>query len=335
MPLRSTRLTAVRARPRALPSSPATASRKARTRRLIAAAVATIALAAIPLLAGATSGASAASSANTVIGKGPGPFGPMLVVASGPLAGLTVYFITSDQPPQYGCTTAVFHLGHGPGESCTGPVSDQTAEWPALTTTGKPVAGGGVSQKLLGTVQRAGIGNQITYAGHPLYLFDQGPGTVSGEGWFEPSLPPDHGLWYVVSPRGVARPWAGMLSTLPIGSKRVLGTPLFDGGGWHVFPVYSYSADSASKSACQGACAAAWPPLLTAGSPGVEGSAQSGAVGTLARPDGTLQVTYHGKPLYLFASEGIAKDPNDGNYHATGTGNAVKVAGGTFDLVTP
>ena len=335
MQLRSTGLTAVRARLRALPSRPAAISRTIRTRRLLAAAVATIAATAIPLFAGATSGASAASSANTVIGKGPGPFGPMLVVGSGQLAGESLYFITSDQPPHYGCTTAVFHLGRGGGESCTGTVNDQNAEWPALTTTGKPIAGGGISQKLLGTVHRAGIGTQITYAGHPLYLFDQGPGTVSGEGWFEPSLPPDHGLWYVVSPRGVARPWAGMLSTLPIGGKRVLGTPLFDGGGWHVFPVYSYSSDSASKSACQGACAAAWPPLLTAGSPGVEGAAQSRAVGTLTRPDGTLQVTYHGKPLYLFANEGIAKDPNDGNYHATGTGNGIKAAGGTFDLVAP
>ena len=335
MQLRSTGLTAVRARLRALPSRPAAISRTIRTRRLLAAAVATIAATAIPLFAGATSGASAASSADTVIGKGPGPFGPMLVVGSGQLAGESLYFITSDQPPHYGCTTAVFHLGRGGGESCTGTVNDQNAEWPALTTTGKPIAGGGISQKLLGTVHRAGIGTQITYAGHPLYVFDQGPGTVSGEGWFEPSLPPDHGLWYVVSPRGVARPWAGMLSTLPIGGKRVLGTPLFDGGGWHVFPVYSYSSDSASKSACQGACAAAWPPLLTAGSPGVEGAAQSGAVGTLTRPDGTLQVTYHGKPLYLFANEGIAKDPNDGNYHATGTGNGIKAAGGTFDLVAP
>jgi predicted lipoprotein with Yx(FWY)xxD motif len=328
---RSTGLTAVRARLRAL----ATRTAAVRTRRLLAAAVTTIAVAAIPLFAGATSGASAASAADTVIGKGPGPFGPMLVVGSGPLAGLALYFITSDQPPAYGCTTAVFHLGRGGGESCTGPVGDQNAEWPALTTTGKPVAGGGISQKLLGTVHRAGIGTQITYAGHPLYVFDQSPGTVSGAGWFEPSLPPDHGIWYVVSPRGVARPWAGMLSTLPIGGKRVLGAELIDGGGWHVFPVYTYSGDSTSKSACHGGCAAAWPPLLTAGSPGVEGAAQSGAVGTLTRPDGTLQVTYHGKPLYLFANEGIAKDPNDGNYHATGTGNGVKAPGGTFGLVAP
>lgn len=126
-----------------------------------------------------------------------------------------------------------------------------------------------------------------------------------------------------------------MLSTLPIGGKRVLGAPLIDGGGWHVFPVYSYSGDSASTSACRGECAVAWPPLLTAGSPGVEGGAQSGALGTLTRPDGSLQVTYHGKPLYLFANEGIAKDPNDGSYHPTGTGNAVKTPGGTFNLVTP
>ena len=55
----------------------------------------------------------------------------------------------------------------------------------------------------------------------------------------------------------------------------------------------------------------------------------------MTRPDGTLHLSYHGKPLYLFANEGIAKDPNDGNYHAIGTGNAFKAPGGTFDLVTP
>lgn len=124
MQLRATRLTAVRARLRARPSSPAAVSRSGRTRRLLAAALMTIAVAAIPVFAGATSGASAASSANTVIGKGPGPFGPMLVVASGQLAGLTVYFITSDQPPttaarQRSSTSAADPENRAPARSTT------------------------------------------------------------------------------------------------------------------------------------------------------------------------------------------------------------------------
>jgi hypothetical protein len=50
--------------------------------------------------------------------------------------------------------------------------------------------GPGVSQGLLGRVYRKGIGWQVTYAGHPLYLFDDAPGAVTGEGWNEPGLPP-------------------------------------------------------------------------------------------------------------------------------------------------
>ncbi len=53
----------------------------------------------------------------------------------------------------------------------TGPSNDKNAEWPAITTTGKPVAGPGVHQSLLGRVYRKGVGWQATYAGHPLYLF--------------------------------------------------------------------------------------------------------------------------------------------------------------------
>ena len=57
------------------------------------------------------------------------------------------------------------------------------------------------------------------------------------------------------------------------------------------------------------------------------------SVGTIKRADGTAQVTYKGKPLYLFAYEGIA--PQGVGYAATGNGNGVKVGGGVFDLVTP
>jgi predicted lipoprotein with Yx(FWY)xxD motif len=67
--------------------------------------------------------------------------------------------------------------------------------------------------------------------------------------------------------------------------------------------LYSYAADKARKSACYAACAATWPPFLTAGKPlaglGVRGS----LLGTTKRKDGKLQVTYAGRPLYFFAAE--------------------------------
>lgn len=52
--------------------------------------------------------------------------------------------------------------------------------WPAVTTTGKPVAGPGVKANLLGTIPYKGSLKQVTYAGHPLYSYvaDEGPGST-------------------------------------------------------------------------------------------------------------------------------------------------------------
>jgi predicted lipoprotein with Yx(FWY)xxD motif len=328
---RPTSLAADGARPHTLPSRRGL-SRRPAPRRLLAAAAVTIALAAIPVFAGATTGASAASGGTTV-SVAPGPFGSMLVVGSGMFAGYALYYITGDTPPNYSCTTTVIKL-RGNALSCTGLPGSQKAEWPALITKGAPVAGPGVSKTLLGTVQRPGLGSQVTYAGHPLYLFDNSPGQVSGVGWFEPSLPPFHGLWYLISAQGTPLPWTGTLTTTTVAGKTVLGTAMIDGGGWHVFPLYSYSSDSSSKAACTGACAVAWPPLLTQGTAGVAKPLAASAVGTLKGSDGT-QVTYHGKPLYLFAFEGIAPNQNGPGFHVTGNGNGVKVGGGSFQLITP
>jgi predicted lipoprotein with Yx(FWY)xxD motif len=44
-------------------------------------------------------------------------------------------------------------------------------EWPALVTSGTPVAGAGVRAALIGTIGLRGGQRQVTYAGRPLYLF--------------------------------------------------------------------------------------------------------------------------------------------------------------------
>jgi predicted lipoprotein with Yx(FWY)xxD motif len=56
--------------------------------------------------------------------------------------------------------------------------------WPPLLTAGKPLAQAGANQQLVGTTRRADGSEQVTYAGHPLYLFllDKKPGQTSGEG---------------------------------------------------------------------------------------------------------------------------------------------------------
>jgi predicted lipoprotein with Yx(FWY)xxD motif len=84
------------------------------------------------------------------------------------------------------------------------------------------------------------------------------------------------------------------------------GTMLFDRSGQ---AIYLFAKERASKPQtikpqCYGACAKAWPPVLTEGSPQARGDARSGLVGTTRRTDGTSQVTYKGHPLYFYAHEG-------------------------------
>jgi predicted lipoprotein with Yx(FWY)xxD motif len=279
-----------------------------------------------------STGASAATG-GTVIAASQGTFGTMLIVGSGKYAGYTLYFISSDQLPTFGCTKKLVSLG-GPAISCTGPSNDQTAEWPALTTKGAPVAGPGVSQKLLGSVFRAGIGTQVTYAGHPLYLFDQGPGQLTGEGWFEPSLPPYHGVWWLLTPAGLPLPWPGTLAPTTIADgRKVLGAIMLTGGGFKTAPVYTFSGDRGRKVACTGACAVAWPPVLTSSLPAATKSIDAKKIGSIRLPDGTHQVTFAGRPLYLYSNESAVQ--KNGQIIIAGSGNDLKIPGGTFKLVAP
>ena len=68
--------------------------------------------------------------------------------------------------------------------------------WPAVTVTGAPVAGTGVTASMLTTITDAN-GTQVVYGGHPLYTFanDHAAGDVNGQGFA-------NGLWHVVSPSG-------------------------------------------------------------------------------------------------------------------------------------
>jgi predicted lipoprotein with Yx(FWY)xxD motif len=67
------------------------------------------------------------------------------------------------------------------------------------------------------------------------------------------------------------------------------------------FPVYTLSKESGQ--ACQRYCALTWPPVLTSGQPEAGKGVDRDALGIVVRPDGTHQVTYNGKPLYLFIKD--------------------------------
>ena len=84
--------------------------------------------------------------------------------------------------------------------------------------------------------------------------------------------------------------------------------------------LYTYDKDTADTSACTGACATTWPPLIIAsGSTPKAGSGITGALATITRPDGTKQVTYNGAPLYTYKQDAKAGDASgDGvnSFHA-------------------
>ena len=63
--------------------------------------------------------------------------------------------------------------------------------------------------------------------------------------------------------------------------------------------IYLFTRDESRASACYGACATAWPPVLTKGSPR-RTRGLTAALGTTRRRDGTAQVTYNGHPLYYY-----------------------------------
>ena len=67
--------------------------------------------------------------------------------------------------------------------------------------------------------------------------------------------------------------------------------------------LYLWVADTGGKSSCSGACAHAWPPLVTKGSPAAGSGVNASDLGTIMRSDGTEQVTYKGHPLYYFIAD--------------------------------
>jgi predicted lipoprotein with Yx(FWY)xxD motif len=78
------------------------------------------------------------------------------------------------------------------------------------------------------------------------------------------------------------------------------GSVLFDGDQQ---AIYLFDKDDSETSRCYGACAEAWPPVLTKGEPQAGNGIDSKLLGTTERDDGTTQVTYGGHPLYYYVDD--------------------------------
>jgi predicted lipoprotein with Yx(FWY)xxD motif len=72
--------------------------------------------------------------------------------------------------------------------------------------------------------------------------------------------------------------------------------------------LYLYTKDTKDTSNCYEKCAQYWPPLLTTGAPKVGDGADAALLGTTARTDGSMQVTYNGWPLYYWIKDQKAGD---------------------------
>lgn len=94
---------------------------------------------------------------------------------------------------------------------------------------------------------------------------------------------------------------AGAATGVTVKTAKGSGGTYLAGPNGHA--LYLWIADSGGKSACMGACAKAWPPLLTKGNPTAGSGVTASDLGTTMRSDGTEQVTYKGHPLYYFVAD--------------------------------
>jgi predicted lipoprotein with Yx(FWY)xxD motif len=105
--------------------------------------------------------------------------------------------------------------------------------------------------------------------------------------------------------------------------ESAFGRVLFDANGQ---VVYAFERDRTNRSKCTSdECVEAWPPVLSREQPSAGAGVDSRLLGTIRRRDGSLQVTYNGRPLYFYEHEA----PGEIKCHN------VDLHGGLWWVVTP
>lgn len=164
------------------------------------------------------------------------------------------------------------------------------------------------------------------------------------------------GIWYLLNPHG-GIPATGQaeleLETAPLDGTGPVETVLaarmnndYSPFPSQPFPVYTVTRDHGGwwddlgsygrgrDGACEGQCAVFWPPVLTSGWPEAGPGVDPRAIAVIVRPDGSQQVTYHGRPLYLFNQDAYA-----GGASPVGTqgiyGAGALTPSGVFNTIPP
>jgi predicted lipoprotein with Yx(FWY)xxD motif len=140
------------------------------------------------LVAACSSSKSHDSTTKAGAGGQPAASGVTLETHSGPMG---TYLTDSNGKALY-----MFAADTSGTSNCTGQC---LSYWPPLTTSGTPKASSGVTASKLGTIMGANGQDQVTYGGHPLYLYvkDKDESDTYGQGSTNFGA-----KWWLVAPSG-------------------------------------------------------------------------------------------------------------------------------------
>ncbi len=118
---------------------------------------------------------------------------------------------------------------------------------------------------------------------------------------------------------------AGTGSKVVVKEAKVKGKMILTATNGHT--LYSLSVEKHGKFACtkSSGCTAIWHPLKVAAGVKPKGPVK---LGTIKRPEGGVQVTYRGLPLYTFAEDKKAGQIEGEGVKDVGTWHPAVVAGG-------
>jgi predicted lipoprotein with Yx(FWY)xxD motif len=212
-----------------------------------------------------------------------------VMTATATVQGKSVTILTNAQ----GMTLYYFKPDTATTSACTGGCAQN---WPPLLATGSGSPTSATTLPGMLTAVTSGNGNQVEYNGHFLYTFsgDSASGQTNGEGV--------GGKWFVCTP-DLAAASSNSNAIIQTAAATVQGksvTILTDTKG---DTLYYFTPDTATKSACTGGCAGAWPPLLMTGSgtPSVS-TTLSGTLTAVSSGNGN-QVEYNGHLLYTYSGD--------------------------------
>lgn len=175
-------------------------------------------------------------------------------------SGMVLYALTSATSTSSPCDTA----------TCLG-------IWPPVSGSSKPSVGVGVSSAHFGTLTLPSGAKQLTYYGHPLYLFsgDSAAGQTNGEGIaFPVGAPHPSAYWYAVSASGTL---VIKSSSSASTAKSSSGYSSSTGSGTGSSPSPSTGSSSSGYGASAGTGSSSSPAPTSTSSSGYGSSASSGS----------------------------------------------------------